>query len=400
MLFRAGVLVALALWCGAGSGDESSRTVRGRVADQHGAPIANADVGTYWNANGVSFNEVKRFEASGGDDRVFEQNEGHMQPWGRQPVSTNAAGRFAIEVGRRDSKLLIMDEQREHGALVMFDSPSAPEELTVTLKPLSRLQGRVVVAATGQPATSTTVVVRVPWNKMTPLATLRLAACSSRRSVFDFRLPPGEYQLEAFGHEPEGHQLVPLQPVTLTAEGPQTPLVLRLVPEALQPLQVRARQAAETGKWIDLKKRYGQPAPGWHAEAARGISTDARLAEFRGRWVLVYLWSPSCAPCLGKTLPALSEFYRQHRGQRDQFEIVAVCLDKRLKTLADYDRVMEPVVSSVWDGERLPFPLVLDPTLATAVNYGVKGLGQAVLINPDGRLVEGDERTLQAMLEE
>ena len=41
---------------------------------------------------------------------------------------------------------------------------------------------------------------------------------------------------------------------------------------------------------------------------------------------------------------------------------------------------------------------MLDSTFRTWERYGIPGLGTVVLIDPDGNTVEGDESTLQAML--
>jgi hypothetical protein len=38
-------------------------------------------------------------------------------------------------------------------------------------------------------------------------------------------------------------------------------------------------------------------------------------------------------------------------------------------------------------------------TFKTWERYGIEGLGTIVLINPDGRIVEGDESTLQEILD-
>lgn len=90
------------------------------------------------------------------------------------------------------------------------------------------------------------------------------------------------------------------------------------------------------------------------------------------------------------------EFYEAQKKESDRFEIVTVCnSEPDIKTLADLDRQLQPVVKAVWH-QPLPFPIVLDNTLKTVENFGVAG--EKFLFDPAGRLVPGDENTLAEKL--
>ncbi len=95
------------------------------------------------------------------------------------------------------------------------------------------------------------------------------------------------------------------------------------------------------------------------------------------------------------------QFYDRHAAHRDKFEIVAFCVDHdgELKSLADLDRLLKPIVENVWNGRQLPFPLLLDASFRTCESFGIDGFGK-MLIDPQGRLVQGDEKTLAEKLEE
>lgn len=164
---------------------------------------------------------------------------------------------------------------------------------------------------------------------------------------------------------------------------------------------MEAKAKAE-GSWNDYTQHYGESPPQWHATDARGVSKDARIADFRGKWVLIDFWGLSCRPCLTKGLPKLVKFYEEHASQRDQFEILSICIDYEgeLKSMADVDRALEPIIKHVWGGKALPFPILLDPTFKTWERYGLPGLGTVILIDPDGNLVEGDEAKLAEILKE
>jgi hypothetical protein len=76
-----------------------------------------------------------------------------------------------------------------------------------------------------------------------------------------------------------------------------------------------------------------------------------------------------------------------------------ICIDEDgdLKSLAAMDTRLAPIVKNVW-GKPLPFPVLLDPTFKTLERYGLPGLGTVILVDPDGKLVEGDETTLAEKL--
>ncbi len=95
------------------------------------------------------------------------------------------------------------------------------------------------------------------------------------------------------------------------------------------------------------------------------------------------------------------DFYRQHAAQKDQFEIVSVCIDTsgKLKDIQDLEAAMAPLVKHVWNGQEIEFPIVLDNTFTTWERYGIPGLGTVVLVDPKGNLTKGDETTLEQLLE-
>ncbi len=70
-----------------------------------------------------------------------------------------------------------------------------------------------------------------------------------------------------------------------------------------------------------------------------------------------------------------------------------------LKSMADLDRELKPIVKHVWGGRMLPFPVMLDNTGKTLENFGLEGFGK-MLIDPLGRLVRGDENTLAEKLKD
>jgi hypothetical protein len=97
----------------------------------------------------------------------------------------------------------------------------------------------------------------------------------------------------------------------------------------------------------------------------------------------------------------MMSFYEQHAAERARFEIVAFCIDdeRDVTSMAELDRKLEPIVKHVWGGKSLPFPVVLDASFKTQENFGISTLGP-LLIDPEGRLVKGDETVLAEKLKE
>ena len=75
MLYRGCLLVCLVLIAGQVAGGEESWLLRGRVVDRQGRPVADVGVTTFWNANGVSLEELRRIQKEGGDATKLEINE-------------------------------------------------------------------------------------------------------------------------------------------------------------------------------------------------------------------------------------------------------------------------------------------------------------------------------------
>jgi hypothetical protein len=402
------VAISLAAIAAQPKDEKGSWVLQGRVLDSQRGPVADVAVSTFWGANGLSLEELHRLEKTGGLAGKLDTNEGRMEPWGYNPTWTDSAGSFSMKMKWNNYFLLAIDKERKRGAMIMIDPRHVPPNLEVKLGPLARFHGRLGFVGSDERPKDSVVIVRLPENEKLPLGFTRLAICSSVKSRFEFLLPPGDYELEA-GSElaGKGYGLYPFQPIKLPAgqidvDGG----VLELKPESTRPLtsvqRINAATPTNTGLNIDYKTLYGKPAPEWHAVDARRIARNARVADFKGKWVIVYIWQTTCGPCLGRTLPALTAFYKAHEAERDRFEIIAICAEpgSEFKTLADVDQTLKPVITHVWGGRALPFPVVLDNTFETLEHWGAKASAEIHLIDPAGRLVPGDENTLAEKLSE
>lgn len=97
-----------------------------------------------------------------------------------------------------------------------------------------------------------------------------------------------------------------------------------------------------------------------------------RLAEQRGRVVLVNFWATWCPPCR-EEMPSMERLWRRHRDRG--FVLVAISLD------ADPGAV-PPFVKQY----GLTFPVALDPGLEVANAYGVRALPASFIVDRRGLL--------------
>jgi peroxiredoxin len=97
-----------------------------------------------------------------------------------------------------------------------------------------------------------------------------------------------------------------------------------------------------------------------------------RLADQRGRVVLVNFWATWCPPCL-EEMPAMERLWRKHKDAG--FVLVAVSVDTDPKKVA-------PFVKE----HTLTFPVALDTKMAVAERYGVRALPSSFIVDKAGHV--------------
>jgi thiol-disulfide isomerase/thioredoxin len=263
---------------------------------------------------------------------------------------------------------------------------------------LVRVHATIKGAEPGRQPAQIHAAVEVPADPTRPLDMCRLLIAEARDSRLLMSLPPGRYLLDAYDGE---FKTEVVQEFSLKGDAPEVDLGELTLAPTKPNINERIDQSKASGALGDYTKNYGKPLPAWHIIDARGVGKDVQLSDFSGKWVIVNFWALNCSSCLKRDLPRLANFYEDHQAQRDQFEVLAICVDcnGEKKSMAEVDRALEPIVKNVWDGKPLPFPILLDPSMTTLERFGVPGY-LTILIDPDGSLVEGDEQTLAKKLKE
>ncbi len=122
---------------------------------------------------------------------------------------------------------------------------------------------------------------------------------------------------------------------------------------------------------LDIENR-GKPAPADAFEAPGGKTV--RLADFKGKPVLVNLWATWCAPCV-KEMPTLDALAQRTRGK---LTVLTVAQDSK------GGAVVGPWFAKKGFAMLQPY---LDPENRLGINYGSGMLPTTILYDAEGREV-------------
>ena len=115
----------------------------------------------------------------------------------------------------------------------------------------------------------------------------------------------------------------------------------------------------------------GSPAPDFQLPALDGHG-DERLADYRGRPVIVNFWASWCNPCR-KEFPLLKQALRDHRAQR--LAVIGVTY----QDIPSDSRAFVKQKQATW-------PQGVDDVGAVAGAFGVRAIPQSFFVRADGTI--------------
>jgi peroxiredoxin len=138
----------------------------------------------------------------------------------------------------------------------------------------------------------------------------------------------------------------------------------------------------------------GQEAPGFEIKTTDDITI--KLADYRGKYVLLDFWATWCGPCVGET-PNLKAVFEKY-GQRENFAMIGLSLDPEKERPIAYakEKGTQWINGFLGDWGRDE----------VTKKYGVKGIPSIWLVGPDGKVVakglrgEGIMEAVRTVLEE
>jgi thiol-disulfide isomerase/thioredoxin len=127
--------------------------------------------------------------------------------------------------------------------------------------------------------------------------------------------------------------------------------------------------------------QVGKPIVPWVVADLDDPSKQHRASDFAGKWTLIDLWGPWCAPCVAE-MPALHEAHRvfSTRG----LHLVSIDFDHGPENARTFRKEKHPMPwTNGYAGDGM-----FDSPAARA--FGTVGFPTIILVNPDGKIVAMD----------
>jgi thiol-disulfide isomerase/thioredoxin len=321
------------------------------LIDAKGKPVPGASVGEY--AHGDSAHTPKW---------SFYLPSARSNDAGDAPLRLTARPNAAI-------LLYALDAGRKLAAFQEVADAAFDQPVTIVLVPACHVTGRLVSADFAK------LKRPVEWTNVYLFRDKhRSLHFMSQSQELEFFLPPGRYELSAYGtHLESVRRAIEVKPGQ--TELPVGDLNL----------------PADT-----LARLFGKPAPEFKAIKGWKNGGPTTLAQLRGKVVVLDFWGYWCGPCVA----SVHSWMSLHDDYRELGLVVIGIHDDSVVDIADLDRKLKFSRENRWWGRDVPYLVALDgggqtriegtgidARGATTAAYGITGFPTGVLIDRDGTLV-------------
>jgi thiol-disulfide isomerase/thioredoxin len=307
----------------------------------------------------------------------------YSSPKRRRPADESGLMYFNHCVSDKDgfarfpSKLSELADARGHvqivarhvrrGLIVLADLDSTHDGplVELTLVPECRISGKIVcreLAKIGHETGWTIVYLSI--------GRVQMMSCASENGELHFVVPPGRYDLNGYG------TYVASKDETVTVPAGKREIALTLTAPA-----------------NNLAKLIGHRAPELRDVAAWKNGPRLKLADLKGKCVLLEFWGYWCPPCIAG-MPEIFRLFDQYGKQG--LVVIGVHVDYRRAEVDSVEKLDAKLVETrnkLWHGRDLPFPVAITRHLdkkgaAVAEDYDIQLYPTTLLIDRRGNLVD------------
>lgn len=377
---------------------DEPRKIIGRIIDERDLPIENVTIAETW----------KSIEPD--KNQPFGKNETLLTPQSEPTYVSDSSGKFTLEDHNSCIGFLAIDSRGERGAIAYWNELKESDTNEIRLGQLTQISCRIPKQFQSKEIDRVYLTLCLKEVETQPLANTRLVHISGVSDHYNFKLPPGSYRLLATIMT-KGNPSLELglaYDMKFTINGQrelelgELPLRVYTDPTLAYARKIQALKKRQSESESESRtKLFGQIAPSWISIDGTGLDHRANIEALRGKWVLLEFWGLNCVPCLREGIPGLIDFYERNEQHRERFEIVGLFLDfsGEINSVDSLQKAIEPIKKNVWGGKDISFPIIIDNTLANWERYAIQGLGDYLLIDPNGRVTRGDLGTLQKILD-
>jgi thiol-disulfide isomerase/thioredoxin len=326
------------------------------LVDGDHKPVAGADVGTF-----ADFSEKRMKPAMIDSSGVLYADHCVSDKDG---VAQLASRRGDLADYRRRVRIIARHVGRGLIAFADLDAAHGPPVAELTLVPECRISGKIVcpeLVKLGRKVDWTNVYLR--------LGQARMMASDSERGEFHLVVPPGAYELEGYGT----YAAQKTMPLTVSTGKRDMELTLTLPAKKYALLM-------------------GHPAPELRDIAAWKNGPPLKLADLKGKCVILEFWGYWCGPCVYR-MPHTFELY--DRFGKQGLVVIGIHVDftpAKVDTVAKLDEKLVDIRKDLWHGRELPFPVAIARPLkkgaAVAEDYGINSYPTMLLIDRRGNVVD------------
>ncbi|MCH7556100.1 MAG: redoxin domain-containing protein [Planctomycetes bacterium] len=280
----------------------------------------------------------------------------------------------------RKLALYVLHEDRRIGAVCEISKDGKQEEIELTLVPVCHVHGRLGsegLKKIGRPLTWTNVYLQ--WNQ----DSFGVLSHTSDNQRFEFLVPPGEYQLMAYGSGGKGGK-----PPGITAATKHKRLTIE-VKEGESDLDLGIIDLPPT----KTSTLIGKPAIEFGPIKAWKNGPPVKLADLTGKAVIIYFNGSS--PSTSRDLPRLVNLHKQFENKG----LVIIALYNSA-SMEDLEKKWLEVYEKYGGVSDVPFRVAIDggePTFYEGTNkkrlgatygaYDITGNPTTILIDPEGKVV-------------